>query len=92
MDVRGNSILITGCLFCHVVLTFIFVGGEREPRFDLWSLLIKEAVLHLFIIQKTFLGSSLVMNMHEQDLQSHSLALNSRIVPYILGKLKYLKN
>lgn len=49
-------------------------------------------MLHLFIIQKTFLGSSLVMNMHAYDLQSHPLALNSRLVPHTLKKLKYLKN
>lgn len=57
---RKIGLLLT--VLAHVVLTFIFVGGEREPRFDLWNILTHEGMLRLFIIQKTVLGHSAVMD------------------------------
>ena len=83
---RRNTASLLLPVLPHVVLTLIFVGEETAPLVDLWNLLIREVMFHLFIIQKTVLGYSALMNMYAYDPQLHPLALNGRIVPYGLGK------
>lgn len=51
-------------LQCHRELLCMFDFVRRKAQFDPWNLLILEAMLYLFIIQTTFLGCSVVMNMH----------------------------
>lgn len=57
---------------------FGFVG--RKAQFDLWNLLVHEAMLYLFIIQTTFLGCSVVMNMHVIGWQLKPLILEVELL------------
>lgn len=62
----------------HELLSlFGFVG--RKAQFDLWNLLVHEATLYLFTIQ-TFLGCSVVMNMHVIGWQLKPLILEAELL------------
>lgn len=63
---------------CELLCMFGFV--RRKAQFDLWNLLIHEAMLYLFIIQTTFLGCSVVMNMHVIGWQLKPLVLEAELL------------
>lgn len=62
----------------ELLCMFGFVG--RKAQFDLWNLLVHEAMLYLFIIQTTFLGCSVVMNMHVIGWQLKPLILEVELL------------